>query len=67
MVEQGPYNTIIGGDFYGRTGTLQDFVCANEEDKPILNLSEDYEMYKITSRRNNQDIHNNSYIMAKNL
>ena len=23
MVEQGPYKTIIGGDFYGRTGTLQ--------------------------------------------
>ena len=61
MLEQGPYNTIIGGDFNARTGTLRDFVCESEEDKTFLNLSEDYEIDKITSRRNNQDTHTNSY------
>ena len=33
MLEQGPYNIIIGGDFNARTGTLQDFVFESEEDK----------------------------------
>ena len=48
-------------NYNARTGTLQDFVCGREEDKTFLNLSDNYEIDKFTSRRNNQDIHTNSY------
>ena len=53
--------TIIGGDFNARSGTLKDFISESEADKAFLNLSDEYEIDKITSSRNNQDIHINSY------
>ena len=52
---------LIGGDFNARTGTLHDYIYENESDKKIINLPEEYEIDQFTRKRNNQDIHINSY------
>ena len=52
---------LIGGDFNARTGTLHDHIYENESDKKFINLPEEYEINQFTRKRNNQDIHINSY------
>ena len=52
---------LIGGDFNARTGTLHDYRYENESDKKFINLPEEYEIDQFTRKRNNQDIHINSY------
>ena len=54
-------NVIIGGDFNGRTGNLPDYIHEDEKDINFLNLPDDYQVDKITTLRNNQDIHVNEY------
>ena len=52
---------LIRGDFNARTGTLHDYIYENESDKKIKYLPEEYEIDQFTRKRNNQDIHINSY------
>ena len=44
-----------------RTGTLHDYIYENESDKKFINLPEEYEIDQFTRKRNNQDLHINSY------
>ena len=52
---------LIGGDFNARTGMLNDYIDENESDRNFINLPDEYEIDQFTRKRNNQDIHTNSY------
>ena len=52
---------LIGGDFNSRTGIIKDYIDENESDKNYINLPDAYEIDQFTRKRNNQDIHVNSY------
>ena len=52
---------LIGGDFNARTGILRDYIYEDESDKTFISLPDEYEIDQFTRKRNNQDIHTNSY------
>ena len=52
---------LIGGDFNAWTGIRRDYIYEDESDKTFISLPDEYEIDQFTRKRNNQDIHTNSY------
>ena len=52
---------LLGGDFNGRVGNMQDFIEEDEDDLELLNLPPNYQIDRYKRLRNNQDEHKNTY------